>query len=155
MDSTSHPSEGAEGRPALVVVKGSGRLVERLRSRFDAEVFIGDGPRESALVILGGATPPDLEEVQRTYPVAAVMAVLPVEAGEAEMLSLYRAGADLVTGPETAELLVAHARAVLRRRSWVASPGTGEGASPSVDPAQTSGDPPIGAVPTVPATVEE
>jgi len=139
MDPAGHPSDGAEGRPALVVISGSSRLVEHVRSRFDADVFIGEGPRHSELVILGGATVTGLEEVQRSFPVAAVMAILPVEAGEAEMLSLYRAGADLVTGPETAELTVAHARAVLRRRSWVARPATGEGAIPSVDPAQSSG----------------
>lgn len=139
MDPTGHPGEGGEGRPAVVVVSGSSRLVGLLRARFDAAVLIAEGPRDAALVILGGATVTDLEELRQAYPVAAVMAILPVEAGEAEMLSLYRAGADLVTGPETSELLVAHARALLRRRSWVARSGTGEGASPSVDPTQTSG----------------
>ena len=139
MDPTGHPGEGAERRPSVVVVSGSSRLVDLLRARFDAEVFIAEGPRDAALVILGGATVTDLEEVQRAYPVAAVLAILPVDSGEAEMLSLYRAGADLVTGPETSELLLAHARALLRRRSWVARSGTGEGASPSVDQAQTRG----------------
>jgi hypothetical protein len=139
MDPICHPGDGAERRPALVVVSGSSRLVEHLRATFDADVFIGEGPRASALVILGGATATDLEEVQRSFPGAAVLAILPVEAGEAEMLSLYRAGADLVTGPGTAELLVAHARAMLRRRAWADRGATGTGSFPPVDPAQTDG----------------
>lgn len=123
----------------MVVVSGPGRLVERLRASVDAEIFIGEGPRDVALVIIGGATISELEQARLTYPAAAVMAILRVEAGEAEMLSLYRAGADLVTGSETAELLVAHVRAVLRRRAWVARPEQRDRAFPSVDPAQTSG----------------
>lgn len=139
MDRSGCSGQQSPGRLTLVVVSGGVRLVEHLRSALDADVFTDEGPTDAALILLEKATPTALDGIRQAYPTAAVMAVLPVDAGEADMLALYRACADLVTEPESAELLVAHVRALLRRRAW--SAGSPEAASsfPSVDRAETSG----------------
>ena len=139
MDRTGRSGQEAERHLTLVVVSGSVRLVECLRSTLDAEVFIDEGPSDAALVLLGQATPVCLEDIRQAYPAAAVMAILPVDAGEADMLALYGARADLVTEPESAELLVAHVRALLRRRAWSAGQDEVARSFPSVDPTETSG----------------
>jgi len=140
MDPSTPATAQAHARPALVVLgPASGSLAERLRSTLEYEVFTSGGPRDAALAVLCGATAAGVEQVHRAFPAAAVMAILAVGADEADMVAIYAAGADLVTGRETVELLVAHARALLRRRAWSAAREDSATAFPSVDPTETSG----------------
>jgi len=116
-----HPrsSDPCPRRPILVVAgPGTGAIASELAGAVDAEVIGGPGPSDAALVIVGHATPLALDEARAAHPGATIMAVLARETEEADVVALYRHGADLVVAPAPAALLVAHVHALLRRRMW-------------------------------------
>ena len=137
-----HPrfTDAGSRRPTLVVTgPGTAPVASELIGVIDADVISGRGPSDAVLVIVGHATPVGLDQIRALYPTAIIMAVLARDTVESDIVDLYRHGADLVTGPSPAALLVAHVHALLRRRAWAEIGGEGTKDFPSVDPAATDG----------------